>query len=221
MYRNKIFDSKFTFYRAKSCSQNDLVLSNCIDTISAFKILDNNLYSDHCPTFTTCFITVGTSMEFISKCSNGICNDGHINKRKLVPLNLSKINWTVAIPELIEHSHSIEREIHNGTTNDRVNALICSTIYDVCKKHYIKNNIIPIQHPNAINCTSTNYNAIAEMNLHTYKQHINNGIPFENCKNFLQRWIDFRQLAINAAYTELNLKINSSWKYAKNNGKKM
>ena len=86
-WKDKMFESKFSFYRGDLCSQNDLVLTNNPNLISSFKILEKCMYSDHCATCTTCVIKPTYSLDIIAKCANGAFNDDHydINKRKTAP----------------------------------------------------------------------------------------------------------------------------------------
>ena len=222
-WKDKMFESKFSFYRGNLCSRNDLVLTNNPNLISSFKILEKSMYSDHCAPCTTCVIKPSYSLDIITKCANGAFNDVHydINKRKTAPLKLSKTDWVKAIPDLQEQSLRIQNCIQNGINNDQLHLLLTTTIYDTCKKNYKTKSKLPIRLPNNKNCNSRNYQAIANMNLYTYETQIQNGIPFEQCMHFLENWTNFEQLAIEADTRELNLQINKSWKNAKRDGKKL
>lgn len=222
-WKDKIFDSKFTFYRGKQRSHNDLLVTNNIDIISSFKIMEKQIYSDHCPTTTTCNINPECSLEFIKQCSIGCFNDDHmdINKRKITPLKISKVDWGKALRELEEHSIHIRNRLQDGISNDVLNSLLSTSIYDICRKNYKKEIRKPVEHKNAKNCNSKNYKAIAQMNLYMFETHTQNGTPLEVCEQYLQNWIDFEQHAMKAEEKELELKKNSAWKNVRGDGKKM
>ena len=112
--KHKTFDSKFTFYRGNLHSQNYLVMTNNIDMISSFQIMDKLIYSDHCPSYVTCTVNPLCSMGFIRQCLDGAFNDGHwdINKRKVILLKFSTINWENAIGDVEVQSCVINNFIH-------------------------------------------------------------------------------------------------------------
>ena len=221
---DKIFDSKFTFYRGNTRSQNDLVLSNVLHTIDSFVIMDKLIYSDHVPTSTIINIIHSFPLDILKNCANGIFNDDHydINKRKIPTLKFSKINWIDAINQLQIESLQISNRIQNSDIdNDQLNVLITSTIYDTCRKHYKTQNEDNTLPSNLMHCNSRNYKAIAEINLWTYNIHSNNGDSMEICKPFLENFLRFEQLALEAENREVNTRRNTAWKSAKQDGKKM
>ena len=67
---DKIFDSKFTFYRGNSCSQNDLVLTNALHTIDSYTIMEKLIYSDHVPTSTAITINPIFPLNILKNCAN-------------------------------------------------------------------------------------------------------------------------------------------------------
>ena len=56
--REKIFDSKYTFYRGPLRSQVDIALSNNVQQNDSFSIIDKVIYSDHCPFVISCSIPI-------------------------------------------------------------------------------------------------------------------------------------------------------------------
>ena len=167
---SKQFSSDFTFYRGKSRSQNDLVLSNAPDMIKSFTIKEKQIYSDHTPVSFVLSARPWCSIEFIQRCAKGVLSDDHldINKRKVPSLNFNRIDWPQAIKDLEEKSPTINMSLQNpDMDNDHLEALITTTIYDVCRKNYkrvTKDIVIPPIHNN---CTSRNFKAIAKMNFYT------------------------------------------------------
>ena len=50
-------------------SQNDFVLSNALEIIDFFRIMDKTIYSDHCPIFTACFVNLISPLKLVKECS--------------------------------------------------------------------------------------------------------------------------------------------------------
>ena len=71
LHEKKKFDSNFTYFRGNLKSQNDLALSNNIDTINTFEILPKMIYSDHCPISISYTIPLRISMDIVHDCSKG------------------------------------------------------------------------------------------------------------------------------------------------------
>ena len=187
--------------------------------------MDKLILSDHCPGSITCVVNPTCSLQFIRQCVKGAFNDNHwdINQRKNVPLQIEKIDWVNALPELERQSQLLYDRMQNeNISNDHLHSLISSTIYDVCKKNYkVQPTQIPAQPEHHQNCSSKHFIAIAQINKFTYETHIREGASFELCSPYLQNWLKFEQLARVAENKELNLRTNSSWRKARKNGKKL
>ena len=168
-----VCDSKFTFHRGTNKSQIDFVISNNIDNIS-FDIHRKQIYSDHCPVSFTCEVSPGVSLELIHECSKGLLDYDHydINKRKLPPIDVDRVDWLKAIPTLIDESRKFQEVLTDGThiDNNVYSIKLSSTIYNTCRRSY-KGKSKPVEIPPLPNCTSKNYKAIAEINLFTYETH--------------------------------------------------
>ena len=197
--------------------------SNNIDNIS-FDIHGKQIYSDHCPVSFTCEVSPGVSLELIHECSNGLLDYDHydINKRKLPPIDVDRVDWLKVILALIDESRKFQEVLTDGThiDNNVYSIKLSSTIYNTCRRSY-KGKSKPVEIPPLPNCTSKNYKAIAEITLFTYETHIQNGIPFEQCKTYFETWAQFETLSRQAEHNEFNTKINTAWKKAKNDGKSL
>ena len=81
--------------------------------------MDKTIYSDHCPIFIVCFVNLISPLNLVKECSAGIFNDDHwdVNKRKLLPLIVAKIDWPKAISCLEEDSHLERRGIGRSGSN--------------------------------------------------------------------------------------------------------
>ena len=222
IWKNTSHDSKHTFYRGKKCSQNDLVIANNPDMVSSFKIMNKEIYSDHCPNSCTFQIKVECSMDFINQCAMNSFNDDHwdINKRKLAPLKIEKIEWNKALVQLEEKADIIKEKIDEGGSNEELNAMITSSVYKICRNNYRKENKKEEENVDD-GCNSRNYKAIAQMNLYTYEYHQNANDPVEVCEEYLNNWIKYEQMAKDAEEKELSIRKNSAWKGVQGDGKKM
>ena len=219
---NNTFDSKCTFHRGTKQSQNDFVISNVSKNVK-FKIHDSVIYSDHCPISIELVVSPSISLAMINACAKGIFRHDHydINKRLLPAINSLRVDWTKALPLLINESKNL-RDVIDVTfmSNNAFSTILSDTIYNICHKCYKPKNLKPSISPTDFpNCTSKNYKAIAEMNLFTYQTQIDNG--FHDCRGYLNSWSEFELLARQAEDEEYNTKINTGWKSAKNDGRKL
>ena len=73
----KQFASNFTFFRGKSRSQNDLILSNAIDMVNSLDILERECYSDHTLLLLRINMNPGCSINLIKDCTKGLLSDNH------------------------------------------------------------------------------------------------------------------------------------------------
>ena len=181
----KNFDSKFTFFRCNLRSQNDLLISNSQNILKSFTILNKLIYSDHTPTCTIISVNPKCSLDLLYECSTGLLNYNHYDviKRKITPLNFSKIDWAAALPKLEEQSRTISQRIETDMLdNDHLDNLLASTIYVTCKENYKIQNRTPSPPSHTLQCNSSNLKAIAEINFFTYKFHVENGGPFNLCQ---------------------------------------
>ena len=146
------------------------------------------IYSDHTPTCTSISVNPVCSLNLLYECSVGLSNYNHydINKRRTCPLIFSKIDWAATLPKLEEQSRLISDHIDNNVLdNDQLDALLASTIYGTCKKHYRKQSIDFSTPINASQYNSRHLKAIAEMNFFTYKFHVENGDPTDICNKYM------------------------------------
>ena len=221
---SKRFDSNFTFFRGDTRSQNDLVMSNAISIVESLTIMEKDIYSDHSPISIVISVSPSCPLSFLQGCAQGLFSDDHwdINKRKIPSLVFSKIDWPNAIQDLENISASIMESIQDTSlSNDHIVAMVTSTIYDTCKNNYKKpmsENSTPSHNPN---CKSANLKAIANMNFFTYNHHTDNGEDMTVRKPYLEYYVLYEKLALEAADNEVNAKKNSAWKKSKGDGKAM
>ena len=220
---SKTFESNFTFFRGTARSQNDLIISNNTSILNYLKVMKKEIYSDHTPISTSLLVYPWCSVNFIQSCAQSTFSDDHwdINKRKIQPIIPSRVNWADAIVELEENAASIMESVQDSNqSNDHLVALITKTIYDACRNNYIqrKDEVEITSNPNL---KSANLKAIANMNFYTYNFHTNNNATMDVRKPYLESYMLYEKLAVDAENKEMNLRKNSAWKKAKGDGKSM
>ena len=94
------------------------------------------------------------------------------------------------------------------------------TIYQTCKNNY-KKQIGHITPSSSSFCNSKNFKAIADMNLFTYNFHTQNGASLEIRKPYLENYLKYQQIALDAENQEVNANQNTAWRAAKKDGKKL
>ena len=169
------FDSSYTFYREEWKSQVDFVFTNNIASIALFKVLDKNVYSDHCPIAIKLYTTIDVDLYFVNKCPKGTfdydCYD--INKRSRNPVDWRRVDVIKMTDLMVQDAHLIMIDLHNADDVIKINKVsnqLSNVIYNACKNSYkaqknrreIASNTTHCTH-----CTHCNYKAIAEINLHT------------------------------------------------------
>ena len=216
-------DSEFTFFRGKLCSQNDIALSNCIESIVYFQIHEKNIYSDHKPCSVELKMNPKISLDIVDNCSANTFSYDHydINRKMITPIKISQINVKRTVEALKTLAHEISVTLSNVELDSNECHLKCHLItegiYKSCQNNRCKfsvNNIGAI--PNHENCTSKNFAAIAEANFARYEQLLLDGRDEAEYNEFLERWQDAQFLAINHKKSEFNTCINTNWQRCQN-----
>ena len=217
---NNLPSSVPSYFRGNLASQNDFIVSNSIEHIDSFKILEKLVFSDHCPLAVSCNVIPTTPLETVYECSKSVFNYDHydINKRLKPPLNITRMDIATAITLLDEKAKEIREEMSQGRMeNNSLSIKITDGIYNACRNSYVKTiPKLPLT-GNLVNCTSANFKAIAQANFAAYSQTTDEEIK----KDYLLKWNQFERLARDASNQELNCNINRSWKNLKGDGKKM
>ena len=213
----KSFDSDFTFFRGKLKSQNDMALTNDINSIIEFNIEKKIIFSDHCPISITCEATLSTAMEVVYDCARNSLKDEHydINHRIQKAIRFDKLDLVKLIEQLNASNFDIREEDSNNIRATKISDFIYDTCKKSCKTHIEHETILA---DNLQNCTSSNFRAIAEANLFTHQTLSKDGV---DTTQYLENWMRFENLARNAANKELNVRRNKAWKDMRYNGKKL
>ena len=106
-------------------------------------------------------------------------------------------------------------------SNDVLDSHITNIIYSICKKSYKERTKKIELLPELANCNSRNYKAISQINLYTYHTLIERGVSFDLCKTYLEVATKYEELARHKENEEINVQINTAWKNAKADGKKL
>ena len=146
IYKNRSFDSKFTFYRGNKMSQNDLCLTNNIENIRSFIILPKLIQSDHCPCVLNVNVKINYPLYLINDCASGIRNYDHYDtsKRAKRILKLENMNLTSLNDDLHNFGNQLRDKLLNNPDNSTNN--ICNEITESIYKCCIKNEHTKPQH---------------------------------------------------------------------------
>ena len=91
--------------------------------------------------------------------------------------------------------------------SDKLCSIIVDSVYTLCKKSCKpENDQIEIDMSCYPNCNSCNFKAMAEVNLSTYEIFTYRGMPLDERIAFLEDWIKFEKMAVQAENKELNIR---------------
>ena len=144
--KNTLFHKIYILQRKSKISESFCVIK-CIRDYRLFQ----NYGQNYLPLSisTVCFVNLTSPLNLVKECSTGIYNDDHwdINKQKLPPLIVTRIDLPKAISYLEEESHQIFVFVRdNVLNNDNLYTLLSKTIYNICKKSD-KEDKLKLQHP--------------------------------------------------------------------------
>ena len=142
-------------------------------------------------------------------------------------INMNRLYIAKTIANLEQYAEKLNEVIPtincNNDLSNRISSYIYIYIYEACKSSYIKperREDIPAQ-DNLRNCTSADFQTIADANIMTYNTYSNNGVPQADIQRYIEDWWKYEKLAKQARNDELNCKINKPWKDKKEDGKKL
>ena len=135
-YRNRRFDTNFTYHRGNLKSQNDWCITNDIDSVRSFEILKKMIVSDHNP----CVVTIGyrptISLELLGKCASGnFSYESHDKSSKLKKkIYLNNICVTTAmIKDFNQLAEKLSEWIHAGESVNTIAVKTNENIYEICE----------------------------------------------------------------------------------------
>ena len=221
---DKSFASNYTFHRGKVSSQVDIAVTNNINNIETTNILKKLIYSDHCPLEFSCTVDINPDLHMMRECAEQLFSYDHndVSRRIKPVIKLAKTDIPKMISALDTLAENLKNDMVGQFDENELTAKIENGIYAACKNNKLNwDERIMDERPNFVNCTSKNFKAIAEINLHTYEEFVKNGIEKEVYEPYLRDWIKFESMALKAENDELNIHCNKSWKSIKHDGKKM
>ena len=221
--KDRMMDSKLTFFRGRVSSQNDMVLANNVNMIHSFEIKNKLPVSDHCPCMLTLERRLSPDMSLINDCANGFQSYSHydINKRINPAVNIKKLNLSQLNTELMALGRKVKDQFqHLERSEESVNNLctaITDGIYDVCCKSRIKQH--PLQRtPTHENCNSKNFKAISEAKYMCYIYYSNNDTS--RSEQYRDEWLLYQAKAWQAENDELAKLKSKQWRHCYTNDPK-
>ena len=137
------FDSSYTFYRGEWKSQVDFVFANNIDSITLFKILDKNIYSDLVQESSIRqLMLICISLTDVQK---GTFDCYDINKRSRNPINWRRVYVIKMTHLMVQDAHRIMIVLHNADDVIKINKVSnqkSNVIYNACKNSYKAKKIV-------------------------------------------------------------------------------
>ena len=192
-------DSKFTFYRGRVSSQNDLALTNNTHLVLDFKIKEKLPLSDHCPCILTIKRALSPDLCLVNDCAMGFLNYDHfdVNKRIKAPINVRNLDLVKLNHKLSDLGDKLTIDFQDADSSELSITKFCTAIteglYECCKSskyHRVTSNRVPKQK----NCTSKHFKAISDANYMSYISHLNDDDPSQ-AEFYRMEWLFYRELA--------------------------
>ena len=213
-------DTDFTFFKGELCSQNDVALTNCVDMITGFQILDKSILSDHKPISVSLSMKPKTQLELVASCAMDTLKYDHydVNKKVLQTVRLSQLD----VPECINAMNVAAKELKElmekeTLSNNEMCARLTNVIYSSCRANKRQNVADPQPVLKNQNCTSRHYAAIAEANFKMYNQLLLEGKTETDYVGYLRTWLEADKLAKTYNKEEMNIRVNERWNSCKVN----
>ena len=219
---NKNFDSKYTFYRGALRSQVDTAISNNVQMVESFSIMEKCIYSDHCPVVLSCSVPSLPSLITARDCADGLFSYDHYNVNRIIrnPVPINRLNVPKVVDALNELAENLRIQTSSDDINvDQLNASITNGIYAACMNNCNEKLSEVEEKPNFKNCNSSHFKAMASVNLYSYE--IYSRDDPDAALTYLENWMKYENLALRAENNELNVKCNVSWSKLKHDKKKM
>ena len=215
LYHGKQFDSNFTFHRGSLQSQNDWCMTNNVDNVKSFVILQKLDVSDHNPLAITLFYKPTMSIELLERCADGNFSYGSHDKSTQLKKKIHLHNIVVT-PAMMNSFNDLACDIvESVNASESVNSIavnINEKLYEICERFEKKGRRKIVIPESKINCSSKNFHAIADANLSMYTKCVENGVDDEQTMKYLYVWQENKQLAESSEKKEYNLKKNVGWK---------
>ena len=214
-YRDRQFDTNFTYHRGNLKSQNDWCVTNHIESVRSFEILEKLDVSDHNPCGITLMYRPTISLELMGRCADGNFSYESHDKSKRVKKKIRLDNIVVSsemMTDFNELGRKIKDWISTGESVHSIAVKIDDIIYEICERFVKKgrrNTVIPAS---KASCSSKNFYAIADANLKMYTRCVEDGVDDEETLRYLLVWQENKLYAELLEAREYNVKENVGWK---------
>ena len=163
--------------------------------------------SHHCPIVLTIKVEMSAPLQILDDCAIGTFSYDHydVSKRLRRTINIKDLNLNGLYADLEHLASQIQVD---GISASELNDKITDGIYNACIKNKEKHRINLATIPNAKNCTSDNFKAIAEANYQCYKYHEMKRSNKETCDFYREKWLIYHTVSNEKKNSELNIKKN-------------
>ena len=134
-YRGRRFDTNFTYHRGNLKSQNDWCITNHIESVKSFEILEKMNVSDHNPCALTLMYRPTISFELMGRCADGNFSYESHDKSKRLKRKIRVDNIVVSsamMSDFNELARNITEWISKGEPVDSIAVRIDHLIYGIC-----------------------------------------------------------------------------------------
>ena len=140
VHPTKIFESKFTFFRGKQASQNDVCITNNLVETQCLSILNKLPSSDHCPVVLKFTADISNSYDLLFQCAAGFRSYDHedVNLRLRRSAKLEHCNLVNLVTDLEALGEKLQTEYHDVRLPEdieKLNLSITNGIYDALLKN--------------------------------------------------------------------------------------
>ena len=138
IFNNRVFDTKYTFFRGEVQSQNDICITNWMNDVKTFKICSKLIESDHCPCRMAFSSKVSPDLRLVEECSRNFKTHDHydINRRIPKTVDLSRVNITRLYNDLEALAAELQNELSEGASNNWICNKLTNNIYSMCMNNY-------------------------------------------------------------------------------------
>jgi hypothetical protein len=198
-------------------------MTNYVDGVDTFKIIQKLNCSDHCPLEVRLCIPRTLSLEFLKTVADGhLSYEHHDNSRIIKPkLTLKNIDTENLSGRFNELAELLDQKMEIGDMDSNSLAILMNDkLYEACNRKY-KRKIKHVPEEKK-HLTSHNFHAIADANLRMYTLSLQRDDDPATCDVYYQLWEVNQAYAYIKEKEEYNVRANTSWKYtAKNDPKKL
>ena len=225
-HQMKPYDSNYTFFRGKSATQIDVCLTNNVDNTEKLNILQKTAISDHSPVTITISVKRDLPLDLIDDCALYFLSEKHydINRKLRRSVRFEDCNLVNLVSDLDLLGRNLQEETDALETKEQVEELnkkITDGIYEACIRNRRKetlSELITHENENLQNCSSKNFQAIADANAAYYTTLAENNDP--RAPQAKELWLKYQEMVFMKEKEELEQNNCKKWKFLYNNKSK-